>query len=426
MSADSTAPAIDHSLRCMKTHTLNYSADKRIRLLIVDDSELFRKFIGELLAESTVISIVGEAENGRDGLTMLESTNPDVVLLDMEMPVMDGMSVLRRVMDHDPVPVVMVSGLSREGSARSFDALKQGAVDFIGKDALHPRKGIGLLRKELLYRLLCASRLQIQKRPMEPYQAKAAADRQPPGERIVFCEDCGARNVIDADKRGNGQELRCIECGDLLDGVVITRYRRVTSVGVIGAGHGGTANLLNIVPQLPVDCPTTLIAVLHQPASHIDLFARYLDSVSSVKVIRLTAGMNIEGGNCYIAAAQDTFCMVSHSTNFTIRKGSPEAGHGPFDLMLGSLSTVMKNRLFVLTLSGQQLDGDKGVKLVKRNEGYVAVLNAAGCLCKELGENILKKSDIDRIVTEQDCVDLICRFQDGAGSSQLNATSSGT
>lgn len=406
----------------MKPHTLNYSVDKRIRLIVVDDSELFRKFIAELLAESSIISIVGEASNGREAVELLGRTDPDVVMLDMEMPVMDGMGVLQHVMMEEPVPVIMVSALSREGSARSYDALKGGAVEFIGKDALHPRKGVELLRKELLYRLICASKVKVNKRAEHRSEQLSVVGQEDRKERVVFCEDCGARNVIEADIDGNDHELRCSQCGDLLDAVVITKYRRVASIGVVGVGHGGCVNLLNIVPHVPEDCSTTLIVVLHQPEKNVDIFTRYLNSVSNIKVIRLIEGMNVEGGNCYIAAAHDELCMVSHSTNFTIRKGSPEPGQGSFDLMLTSLADIMKNRLFALTLSGQQLDGDKGMRQVRQNHGYGVVLNAASCFCKELGENILKKSIVDRIVTEDDCLEMISRFQNVNGGNGGNGT----
>lgn len=394
----------------MKPHTLNYSVDKRIKLAIVDDSELFRKFIAELLSERTVITIIGEAANGQEAVELLENIEPDVVMLDMEMPVMDGMEVLRHIMADKPKPVIMVSGLSREGSARSYDALKSGAVDFLGKDALHPKKGVELLRKELLYRLICASKVQVRKRPGLRREMVPEAGSPENSERVVFCEECGTRNVIEK-RAGNGHEFRCSQCGDLLDAVVITKYRRVSSIGVVGMGHGGCVNLLNIVPYLSGDSITTLIVVMHEPEKNVEIFSRYLNSISDIKVARLAEGMNVEGGNCYIAAAHDNFCMVSHSTNFTIRKGTPEPGQGAFDLMLSSLSQVMKNRLFAMTLSGQQLDGDKGMLQVKQNDGYGVVLNAASCLCKELGENILKKSVVNRIVTEEDCLELISRFQ---------------
>jgi two-component system chemotaxis response regulator CheB len=144
----------------MQAHTLNYSVNKSIRLLLVDDSELFRRFITELLADNKALTIVGEASDGSGAIDSINKLHPDVVLLDMEMPVMDGMEVLQKVREQNSTPVIMVSSLSREGSARCFDTLKNGAVDFIGKDSLHPRKGVDVLKKELLYRLLCASRVQ--------------------------------------------------------------------------------------------------------------------------------------------------------------------------------------------------------------------------------------------------------------------------
>jgi chemotaxis response regulator CheB len=120
--------------------------------------------------------------------------------------------------------------------------------------------------------------------------------------------------------------------------------------------------------------------------------------------------MNIEGGNCYIASSQDNFSMVSHSTNYTIRKSPQTSGRGGLDLMFESISSILKNRMLAMVLSGHQLDGDKGMQYVRKNQGYGTVLNAASCLCKELGENILRKSAIDRIVDEQDCIELLMTY----------------
>ena len=161
-----------------------------------------------------------------------------------------------------------------------------------------------------------------------------------------------------------------------------------------------------------------MIVVLQESASFIDSFTRYLNAVSTVKVVRLEEGMNIEGGNCYIASSHDHFSMVSHSTNYTIRKSTPVSGRGALDLMFESISSILKNRVCAMVLSGHQLDGDKGMQQVRRNHGYGAVLNAASCLCKELGENILRKSAIDRIVDEQDCIKLLMTYSNGQDSKQ--------
>ncbi|MBT8353249.1 MAG: chemotaxis protein CheB [Desulfofustis sp.] len=400
----------------MEAQTLNYSVNKSIRLLLVDDSELFRRFITELLADTNALTIVGEATDGSEAIKSINRLHPDVVLLDMEMPVMDGMEVLQKVREQVSTPVIMISSLSREGSARCFDTLKNGAVDFIGKDSLHPKKGVDLLKKELLYRILCASRVQSRMISNGLRTGDLAVKDEEEQKRVIFCEECGTRNVIEPQSDGQPPELRCVQCDDLLEAIVISKYRRLSTIGVIGAGRGGAGNLLNIVPLLPESCSTTMIVVMQEATDFIESFTRYLNAVSAVKVIRLEEGMNIEGGNCYIASSQDNFSMVSHSTNYTIRKSPSVSGQGALDLMFESISSILKNKMFAMVLSGHQLDGDKGMQQVRRNQGYGAVLNAASCLCKELGENILRKSAIDRIVDERDCIELLLTYTNGQNS----------
>ena len=104
--------------------------------------------------------------------------------------------------------------------------------------------------------------------------------------------------------------------------------------------------------------------------------------------------------------------MVSQSTNDTVRSRSISAGQGALDLMLESIAPIMKNRMLALFLSGSQLDGSKGLRELKKTQGLVAVLNGGACLCKELGENILRKSGADRIVSEQECIELLTGSHD--------------
>ncbi len=400
----------------MAANKLNYPVDQRVRLLLVDDSELFRKFITEILGDSTALTIVGEAAGGLQALDRLDELKPDVVLLDMEMPGMDGMQTLHRIRQRSPVPVIMVSSLSREGSARSFDCLKNGAVDFIGKDALHPRKGAEQLKSELLYRIFCASRLQVNGGGAVTEESGARSGAAPSAmvdKRVIFCEDCGTRNVVESQSsNGAREEVRCSDCGDLLEAVTINAYRRVSSISVIGAGRGAALNLLRIIPWLPADSGSTQIVVLQENRDYTRSFCRYLNAISPTRVVELEDGMNIEGGNCYIGSCHDHFSMISHSTNFTIRKGSARPGQGALDQMFESIASIMKNRMLAMVLSGNQLDGEKGIQQVRKKQGFGVVLNAANCLCKELGENILRKSGADRIVSEQECIDLLTHFQD--------------
>jgi len=402
----------------MEAKSINYSANKRIRVLLVDDSELFRRFITELLGDNTSLAIVGETDNGYQALELIEKVAPDVVLLDREMPGLDGLETLRRIIERFSIPVIMISSLSKEGSARSFDCLKSGAVDFVGKDSLHPRKGVERLKSDLLYRIVCASRVQPSQFDFAPPEKDTAGSERPPEQRLIFCEDCGARNVvISKGESDSHEEHYCSQCGDQLNAIEITAYRRLSSIGVVGAGRGGASNLLKIVPQLPAQASGAALVILDESRDYTQSLIRYLNAVSSTKVVGLEDGMNIEGGFCYICSSQDAYSMVSHSTNYTVRSVGISTGQGALDLMLESISPIMKNRMVALFLSGRQLDGSNGLRELKKTRGHVAVLNGAACLCKELGENILRKSGADRIVSEQECIELLTGSQDGDSQS---------
>lgn len=389
------------------------AAGRRIRVLLVDDSEVFRRFVAELLGENKALEIAAEAASGAQALKLIEDLAPDVVLLDLEMPGLDGMETLRRINQRFTVPVTMISSLSREGSARSFDCLKNGAIDFIGKDSLHPRKGAENVKSELLYRIVCASRVQTAPVSFEGLDVDSGGKKQPAQQRVVFCEDCGARNVVIPQSENDSNEAHyCSQCGDQLDAIVITAYRRLSAISVVGAGRGAAVNLLKILPRIPARTSAAVLIVLHESRDYTHSLTRYLNAVSSIKVVELEDGMNVEGGHCYVSSSYDYFSMVSHTTNYTIRSGRPPNGRGALDLMLESIAPVMKNRMLALFLSGNQLDGNMGLREVRKHQGRTIVLNAAGCLCKELGENVLRKSGADRIVSEQECIDLLSGHQD--------------
>lgn len=392
------------------THT---PVHRQIRLVVADDSDLFRKFIRELLSNNSMVSLVGEAANGVEALDTIETCDPDVIIMDMEMPGMDGIAALNHIMHHHPIPTIMTSSLSREGSARCFDSLKNGAVDFISKASLHPGKGVDSLKAEILYRIICASKRNVQMAAVSNVDNNQVFAQTVLEKQIIFCEDCGARNIIEPETDRENGALTCQQCGDLLDAIEITKYQRVSSVTVLGAGQGSFTNLLNIITRLPKEIRSAIIVVLQEKREHIDSFSRYLNALSNIKVLRLSEGMNIEAGNCYIACATDNLFMVSHSTNYTIRKSENDIAHGPLDLMLTSIAPKLKNNLVALIVSGEQFDGVKGMQQVKGCNGLTAVLNSAGCLCKELGENILKKCMVDRIVDEHDCVELLLSPREG-------------
>jgi two-component system chemotaxis response regulator CheB len=383
------------------------SIHKQIDVLVVDDSLVFRRILRDIFDGTNSVKIIGEAGNGIEALGMALKLNPDVIIMDMEMPLMDGMTSLRHLLIYKPTPTIMVSSLTKEGTARGFDAIKNGAVDFVYKDAFLQRKDLGAFKKAIVYKILCASKVLV--RSVEPMFFKED-DIPPPSVKpndIIFCEECGARNIFEAEQKRVVKDLRCNQCGDLLEENLTNKYKRINYVTVIGAGLGGYSNLLRIIPKIPEEISGVIVAVVYAESGHVDAFTDYLDAVSNIKVYRMVDGMNIEGGNCYVASSYDNVCVKPYSTQYTIRKTKAIPGYGPVDIVMNSITSVFKERVAGIILSGGELDGEKGINAIKKNDGRSAVLNASNCLCKEMGENILRKCMVDKTVDEKDATEFI-------------------
>lgn len=384
---------------------------KQIYLLVADDSLLFKRVLREIFAGIDNIKIIGEASNGVEALDLAIRFKPDVVIMDLEMPQMDGMTSLRHLLLYQPTPVIMVSSLSEAGSARSFDAIKGGAVDFVYKGSSLQGSPLDTLKREIASKVLYAAQVQVNSaQPMFAAQKDIPVTPVQPSD-IIFCEECGAKNIYEAEQKRLLRELRCDYCGDLLEENPITKYRRINQVTVLGAGQGSYSNLLTIIPKIPEKFSGTILTVISAERDHVDRFTNYLDAISNVQVYRMADGMNIEGGKCYIASSHDNFYLKPYSTQYTVRTAESAGEDGPIDIMMNSTAFLFKEKVTGIVLSGAELDGARGSNAIMNNDGLIAVLDAAHCLCTEMGENILRQCIVDEIVDENSVLELICNNQ---------------
>ena len=155
----------------------------------------------------------------------------------------------------------------------------------------------------------------------------------------------------------------------LLEANLINKYRRINHISVIGCGLGGYSNLLRVIPHLSEDVSGAIIVIIYGAPSHVDAFTDYLDAISNMNVVRMQDGLSLEGGHCYVGAAEENVYMKPFSAQYTIRRSKPIPGYGPVDLIMNSITSVFKNRSTGLILSGIELDGEKGVNAIKKNQG---------------------------------------------------------
>lgn len=305
------------------------STSREIRVAIIDDSAVMRSLIRKVLSQEPRIKVVGEAGDPYEARTMIKATSPDVVTLDIEMPRMNGLEFLDKIMRLRPMPVIMVSSLTAEGAAASIEALSLGAVECVGKPSPdHP-----YTLQELPAKIRAASVARIRRKTALSAPAPVHA--------------------------GAG-------------------YKRIVA---LGASTGGVDALLNVLTRFPADAPPTVI-VQHMPRAFTTTFAERLNARSAIKVVEAADGMPLERGCAYLAPGSDTHLMIS-SGNVPRCQLTPTAavcGHRPsVDVLFKSLEAFAPNVVAAL-LTGMGRDGAEGMKVLKDAGCPTAVQDEASCV----------------------------------------------
>lgn len=294
---------------------------KKIRVIVVDDSALIRALFKEILESDPAIEVIATASDPLDAREKIKKLNPDVVTLDIEMPKMDGLSFLQKIMSLRPMPVVMVSSLTQKGARATIEALELGAVDYV------PKTGSGSfdvdnLRNDLIEKIKTAARAKI-------------------------------GSVIKSIRK---EEKQTEKPGD---------YRK-DAVIAIGSSTGGVEALREIVSFLPENTPPILITQ-HMPPAFTSTFAQRLNGLSKANIFEAKNNDKISPGNVYIAPGAYHMSVKKRGNNFIcqIEDGEPVSGHKPsVDVLFESFAASCPSGVGVI-LTGMGKDGAKGMLKMK-------------------------------------------------------------
>ena len=336
-----------------------------IRLLIVDDSRLIRRAICNVFEADDTVQVAGEAKNGAEALEMIPRVDPSVVTLDINMPVMDGLTALKHIMIKSPKPTVMFSTLTQEGADVTFDALKYGAIDFIPKPSTLHGADIEKQHRNIIRKVTLASGVEIEGvRYLRPKPKSGTP-------MIIFCEDCGGKNIIHPGE-AKKKTVQCRACNKTIvlsnQKTVDVRSMDCNYIFAMGACEGGYGALLKIIPGLPSNFPAAFLVVLYEESVYVDAFARYLADHSSFGVKRATDGEPINGGVCYLASGEEYTtinsinnrqCLRVHPAPFSTRRGS-------INMLMFSVAEAMKEHAVGVILSGSGNDGLEGLGEILR------------------------------------------------------------
>ena len=307
---------------------------KKIRVLVVDDSAIARDMLERGLSLDPGIEVVGKASDAfsaRDRIVLLQ---PDVITLDVEMPRMDGIEFLRRLLPQYPIPVVVVSAVTIEGSQRALDAMDAGAVDVVAKPDAKNREGFSVMLAELAEKIKEASIADIVKlRRVLPSTSVANAARVKERNHAAVSSSPSSRIIA------------------------------------IGASTGGTSVLNTIIPQFPADTPGIVI-VQHMPPVFTRLFAEALNKTSKVEVKEAVSGDVVRTGLVLIAPGD--FHLVIHKRGLEwyveCKTGEKVSGHRPsVDVLFNSVASEAGNKSIGLILTGMGKDGAAGLLAMRRS-----------------------------------------------------------
>lgn len=293
---------------------------KKVRVLVVDDSALVRQLLTQMLASDPDVEVVGTAADPLIARQKIKELNPDVVTLDIEMPNMDGLSFLEKIMRLRPMPVVMVSSLTQKGAEVTVQALEMGAVDFVAKPTIDIRHGLQEKTDELLLKVKNASVSRIAPRSDAPPRKVAAA-------------------------AGPG-------------------YRATDRLVALGASTGGVEALKEVISALPADAPAMVITQ-HMPGHFTASFAKRLNAQAAVAVTEAQDGMRILPGHAYLAPGDHHLTVVRSGSTLTCRldDGPLVSGHRPsVDVLFRSVAQAAGINAIGVILTGMGKDGAEGLK----------------------------------------------------------------
>ena len=310
-----------------------------VRVLVVDDSGFFRRRVTQMLDADPRLEVVGTAADGREAIAKRRELNPNVITMDIEMPVMDGITAVRRIMAMHPVPILMFSSLTHEGAQATFDALDAGALDYLPKNF----DDISRNRDEAT-RIL---RSRVWTLGIRGLPAASRASAAGPGRAAA----APARAAPHAPARR----------GDY--GVV-----------AIGTSTGGPVALQEVLTKLPASFPLPILLIQHMPGTFTPAFARRLDQICAIQVREAADGVWLEPGTALLAPGgkQMVVEVRGERLRVAIRESTPEQNYRPcVDVTFSSLAKAARGKTLAVVLTGMGADGREGAKLLKEGGSTV-------------------------------------------------------
>ncbi|WP_020209490.1 protein-glutamate methylesterase/protein-glutamine glutaminase [Gilvimarinus chinensis] len=348
-----------------------------VRVLIVDDSHFFQTRLKEIIGQNANLEVVGVASNGREGVEKAKQLKPDIITMDFEMPVMDGVTAVRHIMADHPTPILMFSSLTYEGARITLDALAAGALDFIPKDfAEVSRNSISLTQKlhERLLTLAQQGKGQSNQVTVKPAEPEINFNQTSPS--------VAPRSIASVSR------------------TAVARSAVKPNVVIIGASTGGPVALTEVLTKLPARFPTPVLLVQHMPENFTKAFAERLNKQCAIEVREAVDGDILRPGLALLAPGGKQLMLDKRGGGqVKVVPDDARVNYKPsLDITFGSAANAYGNRVLGVVLTGMGSDGCKGAELLKQRGATIWSQDEASCVIYGMPMAVARAKLTDKVL----------------------------
>jgi len=342
----------------------------QIRVLVVDDSAFMRKVLGTIIGGDPQMTVVGTAADGREAVSQAESLHPDVITMDINMPVMDGLEATEHIMTRNPRPIVVVSSESRQGATGTLRALELGAVDFVAKPSAAVDLDMVSVREDLLRKIRMASKVRVVR--------------------------TASRSKVAPDPAGTGKTL--IQPGAAYPLFAARKAADKFPVIVVAASTGGPATVMQILPKLPKDFPAAILLVQHMPATFTSQYGQQLAERATMRVKEAQHNDALEPGTIYVCPGSHHLRVTSNG-RIALDDGPRISGYRPCaDVTMQTVATFAGPMGLGVVLTGMGGDAAQGARAIKAAGGFVIAQDETTSTIFGMPAEAIKTGAVDKVL----------------------------
>lgn len=355
-----------------------------IRVLVVDDSRFFRRRVTEMLESDPRIKVIGDAENGADAVSKAGRLKPDVITMDVEMPIMDGITAVRKIMATHPTAILMFSSLTTEGARATLDALEAGAADYLPKRFEDISRDKDEARNILCDRVCAVGRRRV---------SSMATPRPVPSTPAARPGLGTPHPVVGGQTRVSAPVAR------QASGVTLRKGQ--AKLVVIGTSTGGPVALQQVLKQLPANFPVPLLLIQHMPGTFTTAFAQRLNDACAIRVKEAADGDALEPGLALLAPGGKQMLLERAAGRLIvhIKESDVTQNYKPsVDLTFTSVAKAMPGQALGIVLTGMGADGREGAKLMKQGGANIWAQDEATSVVYGMPAAVADAGVVDQIL----------------------------